>query len=312
MTPRCARCQWQPTDDPDVGHREQLAFHAAESAHPLCVCCSRSLQQFEGGFTCDGCLLDARQLLAGIVTMWQELPQHLGHLRSPSYDSDRPGASDGRPLPGGDLLAMLGPGSPGLAETGHTTKDGDPLSVSYELGWWAMEWQEMRGECEATRTVEQIAGYLERKARWAATSHPAFDQYLRDLRDLHGMLERATQRYRAPERADADCFACGGPLSRKLTDAGYADEWTCRHCHEVYDWPRYLLAIRARLQETDDPTWGLVEQVAHVIGVQPRTVRMWTQRGLVTCACSVLDRRLRVLWTDAMDRHLTRRSSFVS
>jgi len=300
--PGCSRCDFRPTDDPDVGHREQLAFHAAESDHPLCIACSRSLQKFEGGFTCDGCLNDARVLLAGIVTMWTELPQHLGHLRSPSYDSDPPGASDGRQLPGGDILALLGPGSPGWAEDGHSTKDGDPLSVSFELGWWAMKWQEMRGESRSLRTVEQIAGYLEVAARWAATSHPGFDTYLRDLRKVHGMLERATARHNPLERANAACFGCGqDALVRKLTDAGYADEWTCRRCHKVYDWPRYLLAIRGRLQETDDPVWGVPEHVAHTLGVRPQTVRNWADRGHIASACHVDDRRLRVNWADAHD-----------
>jgi hypothetical protein len=285
MNARCSRCDWRPTDDPDVGHREQLAFHAAESNHPLCICCSRSLQKFENGFTCDGCLNDARVLLAGIVTMWQELPQHLGHLRSPSYDRDRPGASDGRPLLGGDLLAMMAKGSRGDAEDGHSTKDGDPLSVSYELGWWAMEWQELRGDREPLRTVAQIAGYLETRARWAATSHPAFDAYLRDLRDLHGMLERATQRHRAAERANSECFDCNGTLIRKVGADGLADEHvTCGTCRRKYSPAEYLLA-QADTITTARESLGWVTVAAGSFAAQRSTkvIRAWIEQGKIPC-----------------------------
>ncbi len=280
---QCARCDFRPTDDPDVGHREQLAFHAAESLHTLCICCSRSLQKFEGGFTCDGCLNDARVLLAGIVTMWTELPQHLGHLRSPSYDSDRPGASDGRPLPGGDILALLGPGSPGWAESTHSTKDGDPLSVSFELGWWAMEWQELRGEHEALRTVDKAAGYLEVHARWAATSHPGFDAYLRDLRTLHGALERATARHKRDERTNTDCFHCGGVLTRRTQPDGLLDtDATCRTCRRRYTPAEYLLAQADTITTARESLgWVTVAAASYASQRPSRTIRDWAQQDKV-------------------------------
>jgi len=281
---QCAKCQWRPIDDPDVGHREQLAFHAAESLHTLCICCQCSLQKFEGGFTCDGCLLEARTLLAGIVTMWTELPQHLGHLRSPSYDNARPGASDGRPLPGGDLIVMMAKGSRGDAEDGHSTKDGDPLSVSYELGWWAMEWAETRDEYMILRRdVAEIAGYLETRARWAATSHPAFDAYLRDLKALHGMLERATQRHRAAERANSACFDCNGPLIRKVGPDGLADEHvTCSTCRRKYTPAEYLLAQAETIVTARESLgWVTVATASFAAQRSTKTIRAWVEQGKI-------------------------------
>jgi len=287
MTARCARCDFRPTDDPDVGHREQLAFHAAEALHPLCVACTRSLQKFEGGFTCDGCLNDARTLLAGIVTMWQELPQHLGHLRSPSYDSDRPGASDGRPILGGDLVVMMAKGSPGWKEDGHSTKDGDPVSVMFELGWWADTWQQAREEhtlpMSLRRSVEQIAGYLETRARWAATTHPGFDAYLRDVRDLHGMLERATQRHRAAERANSACFDCNGPLVRKVGPDGLADEHvTCGTCRRKYTPAEYLLAQADTITTARESLgWVTVAAASYASQRPSRTIRDWANGAAI-------------------------------
>ncbi len=285
MTVRCSRCDWRPDDElaAEVGHREQLAFHAAESDHPLCICCMRSLQKFENGFTCDGCLNEARVLLAGIVTMWQELPQHLGHLRSPSYDSDRPGASDGRPLLGGDLLAMLAKGSRGDSEDGHSTKDGDLLSVSFELGWWAEEWRQLRGERKPLRSATQITGYLERKAQWAATSFPGFDRYLIDLRKVHGMLERATCRHTRDERTNTDCFHCGGVLTRRTQPDGLLDtDATCRTCRRRYTPAEYLLAQADTITTARESLgWVTVAAASFAAQRSTKTIRQWVEQGKI-------------------------------
>ena len=107
----CNRCDWQHTPDTDGRPREQLLAHAIDADHPLCVICHHSLNRDEQQ-TCEHDLTRARELLAGIVLMQAELPRHLGHLRGSTYDNDRP-SSNGQPLPGGDILVLLGPGSTG-------------------------------------------------------------------------------------------------------------------------------------------------------------------------------------------------------
>lgn len=244
---RCARCDWQPTgDEPE---REQLAAHAQTADHPLCCICTRSLAHAEPA-TCETCLTESHTLLSGIVTMFNELPTHLGHLHG---SSTGPRSSDGRPLPGGNVLVMLAGGSEGLAEDGTTTREGDYPSVAFELGWWALAWAGDHGD-EAilghtpARIVEKAAGYLERKMRWASL-RPGFEQFHTDLRRLHRGLEHATGRSQPRQVAEADCFDCGGQLERLVTDKGSDDHWTCRRCGRVYTWEAYLLALRARLEE---------------------------------------------------------------
>lgn len=318
---RCARCDWRPsTQDSDSPARQQLEEHSEASGHPLCGCCGRSLDVDEQG-TCEtprqgkdgaavtSCLQRTRDLLAGVVTMYfEDLPQQLGQLRGTAYDNDRPGAADGRPLPGGDALVLLGPGSEGLAEDGETSRDSDTSSVAFDLAFWERTWRDARNEPRGQShrpkvQVRQAASYLEVHARWAARNHPGFADYLDDLRLLHDRLERATGRHLRTVRAEAECFGCGADaLVREITDSGFDDRWTCRRCGEAYDWPRYLLAVSGRLQESDVPGWGLPEQVAYVLGVNPKTVRTWCNRLLVPTACVVGDPRVRVWWDDARVR----------
>jgi len=239
----CARCDWQPTDD------ATLADHALDAGHPLCVVCTRSLTTAEPN-CCERCLTEAHTLLSGIVTMFDELPTHLGHLHGAVTG---PRSSDGRPLPGGNVLVMLSGGSEGLAEDGTTSREGDYPSVAFELGWWTLAWADDRGD-EAllghtpARIVAKAAGYLERKMRWASL-RPGFDQFHADLARLHRSLEHATGRSQPRQIAECACFDCGGQLERLVTDRGYADEWTCRRCGRQYEWQAYLLALRSRLEE---------------------------------------------------------------
>jgi len=179
VTPHCARCDFHPTDDPDVGHREQLAFHAAESAHPLCVCCARSLVRGEAG-TCetrepgDGtpCLTTAREHLSGIRTLYDSLSSHLGHLRGPSLDSDRPNATDGRPLPGGEVLVLLAGGNEGGAAR--------PLTATEQRQserWW------VKGAVGPLTQAGVMAAERERTGR-----EHVIDNLATDGLSVHGLL----------------------------------------------------------------------------------------------------------------------------
>jgi hypothetical protein len=240
--------------------------------------------------------------------MYDELPQHLSLVGSSTYDRGPRGASDGRALPGGDVLALLGRGSEGLDEDGTTSKDGDPTSVAYELGWWEQDWRQRRGDApsdgrprSARAEVRDAVRYLEVHSRWAATSHPGFDQYAADLRRLHRRLEAATGRLAPRHVAEAECFDCGGDLERKLTEHGYADQWTCARCGRVYAWERYLLALRMHLRAHPAQGWSLPEHVGLTLGVRAQRVRNWADRQRVSSACLVGDQRLRVWYPEVAE-----------
>lgn len=239
---RCARCDYRTDPQDEQPARVQLLEHATDAAHPLCQVCRRSLPVEDRG-TCEQCLTESRSLLAGIVTMWAELPTHLGHPSGARYD-ESVSASKDKPLLGGDALVLAGPG--GSGQTGRRlwpselkqglvqNYDGrehavdnhasDAPSVAQLLTEWEDDWRHTRTEpaaalpARSTATViSAAAGYLEVHARWAARAHPAFDQYVTDLRQLHHRLERATGRDERIVKADAECFRCGaGALVREI------------------------------------------------------------------------------------------------
>jgi len=273
----CARCPWRPDPDSDVPAREQAQVHAADLDHPRCVCCGQSLVRGELG-TCetrdpgDGtpCLQTAREHLSGIRALYDQLGSHLGHLRGPRLGSSSPSASDGRPLPGGDVLALLGPGSRGDSEDGHTSKDGDPVSVAYELTWWAEDWADRFGDRAVdvrprapAAQLRQALSYLERRMRRASREHPAYDEFATDLRTIHRTLERASALIRTPARPEAACFDCGGQLIVGLVEATVVHgdrSWTglveqdpphitCERCHRGYTAAAYALARRQLLEQ---------------------------------------------------------------
>lgn len=246
----CQRCDYRATD------RAELLEHATDAAHPLCAVGPHSLSQHETR-TCERCLTRTRQHLSGILTMWVQLPEHMGP-RGTGYDRGTPAAADGRPLLGGDALVLHSPGGAGYAHDPQVHRDTDPPSVAQVLATWEDDWRHTRGEPAAvvaggrggtSATIRHAAGYLERHSRWAATSHDAFADYAQDLAELHTRLEVVTGVARRRVIAEADCFECGGDLERLLTDKGYEDRWTCARCGRRYEWQAYLLALRARLEE---------------------------------------------------------------
>ncbi len=156
---RCARCDWQP--DGDGPPHDQLAAHALASGHALCPCCRRSLTATDPQFGCERCLTRAREDLAGILLLWEELPRHLGHARAQRYDTGSRGGEEHH-LPGGTVFALLAPGSAGGAARRLTPTDiergldgrehvaderpDESPSVQWLLASWAADWSEMRGD----------------------------------------------------------------------------------------------------------------------------------------------------------------------
>jgi hypothetical protein len=242
-----------------------------EDDGPMCGTCARRLGVGELA-TCRACVADARADLAAVLDAYGMLPALLNGLGS---NAPNPAAVHGgseRPMPGGDVLVLLGPGSgadnqrradaarrragrPGSDVWGLDDLPSDPSSVAYELGRWEDDWRRVRGEPAASGPagVHTAADYLRDRLAWAAGHHDAFPDFAEDLARLRRRLEVATGTIDRPERADVPCLDCQGPLERWWTHAGLDDEWTCRGCRRGYDQRAYLLAVRATLEEVAGP-----------------------------------------------------------
>lgn len=283
---RCRRCEWEPGED------STLDQHAREAAHPLCRVCSRSLTDIEPA-CCDRCIRQHRTLLAEVVAMTVELPEHLGH---PQGQGER---SNETPMPGGDALVLMGPGGTGQAlsrsgDRAHLADNANDESMSAEwtLSTWAADWSETRGI--EPGPMPSPWAYLSRYADWAAQQHPAYAEYVEDLRSLHARLERATGRHRKPRLAGAPCFECHGPLVHPLGSDGLErlDPTTglpvaeCRSCGRNYSPQAYRLALAhaaelASRREVDGEMYATPAAAASVVGRSERTVRDWHRRGLL-------------------------------
>lgn len=301
----CARCDWRPDAEADGRPRDQLVEHALDSGHPVCPCCHRSARHDDPVHGCEACLTAARRLLQGIATLYALLPAELARLRSGlgTYG----GGGSTAPLPGGDALVLLGAGSAGLDEDGTTSAERDLPSVSFELGWWALEWQDTRGEYEEighrpTTIVRRACGYLERRARWAAEEHPGFPEFLGDLRRLYGALERATGNALRNAKANADCFDCGGRLLRvDDEDGGLSDVVSCERCRRTYTSEQYALALRAAY-DSGLEGWVTFGDAAAATKRSVETFETWAKRGQLEVACRLSDRKRVVWWPSLQER----------
>ncbi len=252
-----------------------------------CIVCYHGLTA-DDTQTCETCIAATRTRMDDIADMWAELPDHLE--RHPEGD-----------MPGGDAQVLLAAGSEGLSEDEQTVRGNDPGSVAFDLGWWAMDWSEERGDDlnfgppprdgrqRPPDTVVVVAlDYLLAHGRWAAQHHLGYDAYAADIRKLHARMETVTARHRAPTRAGVPCFDCGGDLVHEVDeDNGLEDcEWTCQLCRRRYTDRAYALALSMHVQDAsmvtiDGEQWATVARLAHDLGRSLRTVQAWHTRGIV-------------------------------
>lgn len=242
MTYRCGRCEWESVrpNSGELGESGQLAEHAREANHPLCICCAVSLDR-EHRQTCGKCVGRVRTDLADIETFFALLPDELGNLGSPQPGQGHGGGYES-PLLGGEALVLLGPGSIGHTQRsgvrvpggwdrshGDDEWDDDPPAVLFELMRHEDDWRMTRGEPAATDTptITSTRGYLSRYLDWAANGdinhpvhpdgHPAFDEFSSDIQKLRTRLARATARDEPDERG-VPCLDCGTRLVPKQSD----------------------------------------------------------------------------------------------
>lgn len=308
---RCARCDWQPEPSEDNDDRVQLALHAIDAEHPLCGRCFRSLNDTEPRI-CALCVDSTRHLIKRIRDLYVEVALLVAEMR-PSWHPQVGRSSDGMPLPGGNRLVMLGHGSKGNGEDEFTSREKDPVSVSFEVEYWALEVQDARCElapdearpfgATPQRILDRSLDYLSRHLQWASVNFRGFDQMHGDLQKLVGALEYATGHDLPTDRLNGDCLDCGAPLVRlydRATGLAAVDA-TCTGCGQRYTPSRYKLALGEHLRAKAQ--WVPIATAAEWSGVNPRTVQTWANRGEIgsSCALDGEGRRL-VSWPDLRSR----------
>jgi hypothetical protein len=191
--------------------------------------------------TCEKCVSWVRRTLIRVEQLYPLLPYELAGRAGASVPMDPSGIrGDTEPMPGGDVLVMLGPGS----ASWHDTPDVD--SVLGLLQRWDTGWRITFGESAAIdqATVTGCSLYLLRRLAKAAQEHHAFDEFADDVRTLHDRTELALRV--SPQRSPVPCITCGHrALERPAPrDDGRAFEWQCGRCHRNYTDADYWMAMR--------------------------------------------------------------------
>lgn len=221
----------------------------------LCVLCAFDLEPIEL-ITCRACVTDVRKELGRIEASFALLPSLLGHPAVIGFSTVM-GVGSEAPLPGGDVLVMLGPASSSTSwrhgdDGGPSGDPGDPPVVAFELSQWCEIWADTRGESSWPVTTEGCLDWLGARLEWASSHHLAFDDFAADMVRIRGRLEAVTGMHDAPEKG-ASCPYCGTALEREYGPQGRVDDWLCRRCHRAFNDDQYRLALAmVRLAHAED------------------------------------------------------------
>jgi hypothetical protein len=232
------------------------------------VCHRRPLAEHEPQ-TCGRCVGHVLGNLAAVEGLYPLLEVELrGRIGAAAV-----GPGDGEGLPFGDLLSLIGPGN---AITDRDGQPNDAPSVVAILAGWEDDWRSSRGLPGAPdrATVPNVAAFLREHNGWAASRHPAYDEYAAEVLDLLACIRAALRLVSAPEVARVDgtavrCIAtiedvtCGATLLRDYADprpcshdgphrrwcdqGGLRDDARSPHCATTYGPAELYLALHEQL-----------------------------------------------------------------
>lgn len=257
---------------------------------------------------CADCLAALREALHDIVLLCDALPGQAafggeaGHLLA------------GAPIPGGDAMVLLGPGSDGRAQVremlweatdaphSDDERSGDPEPPLALLASWEDDWRLLWAQPAGPRaTLPNAAAYLLRNLARAAATHPAFDEFADAIFGCRARLEDVLHDGERDETG-APCVHCGATLIRRsmpprtcrhdvdddvgnsgdvctCDHGGLRDEWRCPRCRRVYDSHSYWNAVGAAYRA--HATAMTAADISTQYGIPAGSVQSWASRGLI-------------------------------
>lgn len=236
--------------------------------------------------TCPSCIDEARGHLADLIALYAQLPAHAIL-----------GGSDGRlevarPIPGGEAMVMLAPGSTG-GEVAWRTERGEDVTHKHDerrgeieptLMWVSRsveDWRALKGQ--TIPFVSTLAGalvYLDQHLTWAAQEHPAFAGFAHELTRQVTHLEDVLH---AGERdtTGAPCPKCRRPLVLDSGDTIDDDRWICKKhsCHQIpMDREEYARHTERAKLIAD---WLPAEDMTRIYRINRGTLQGWASKGRV-------------------------------
>lgn len=166
-----------------------------------------------------------------------------------------------------------------------------PSSITTQQGamdlleWWVDDWVERSGDPDG---AWDTLTYLRDHTVWAAHQHPAWPEYLSELRRTRAVVRRLAGL--APEPEPAPCVHCGGTVVRDWSEAvGLSDVARCTGCHMTWgDRTALAAATRAALPGLAAARPGALVTAEQVRAIYPHikagTWRQWVHRGVIIAA----------------------------
>lgn len=247
---------------------------------------------------CPGCVGDAREDLAEIIRMCDDLPAEVVErgVDSDAFDLAGP-VADVEAYGHRTMSALMG------------RTDASWLSTADDLAHplWALGTAELRGrealglpEPDGRVTVKAAGAWLDgRLSILAACSDHDWDEMRRDLSACRRYMERVLHDGEQVETG-APCMAChlrllrvwrGGELPWEHRDGSHPiaseDGWACRRCREWHTEDRYRLAVAQEAHEQRVAAWREADrltapQMEAAHGIKPGALTGWASKGLVT------------------------------
>ena len=275
----CRRCDFRADD---------LEDHARDAQHPLCIVCRHeSLPEYERQ-TCADCQADVRNNLTAIAEAYFDIKRVLIQA---AY----------RGTTSADILAILGDGSTQGGGPDDDISYHDPCSAAAQLETAERDWREEFGHGGPAypplgaprRPIKVFAESYKYLLAWhtlGARTHPGFDDYATEIRDLRSKLEHVAGIANDPRRDPIPC-ACGGRLIQEYGDKGLAADRHCRSCGQVYPPNDYAFHLRLL---TDTPGWTSIAQAARILDRPVVTLKAWVASLDLPAVCNRLTRRMLV------------------
>lgn len=278
---KCGRCDFRADD---------LAEHAADAGHLLCIVCQRRSLTPHEAQTCSMCAGRVRDDLDAIAVAYHDIERR---LRQAGYR--------GSPI---DWLAILGDGSTQGGGVDDDLRFRDPCSAAAQLEAAERYWRDEFGHGRpgypsrdtpaGTRrrpahVFDEAHGYLTTWLPLAARTHPGFDDFAAEIRELRSLLEHVAGIALDPKRAPIPC-SCGGRLEQHYAEhVGLSDNRICRACGTVYRPSDYLWRYRML---TELPGWVSVERAAEATDRSEDTIWAWVRALEVPSVCQRVSRRI--------------------
>lgn len=174
---------------------------------------------------CPKCIGETRDDLAQIRRMF-------ARLHSQTVDGGNEGKLEAaRPIPGGEAMVMLSPGSHhGFLEYESAA---DHMPTELLLASWEDDWRSMAGTpTEELATVPDTVAYFDEHLSHMAQHHDAFDDFAGEIRQHRAHLEDVLHDGERIETG-APCKVCGRPLERNYGLQAKDDSWWCDRCKDI-------------------------------------------------------------------------------